>query len=146
MRWPFVSGSTYDTAVEEIRELHQHLQDTRARLAEAQRLAAAVMGQVTKLCDTMLANYQELRVSGANLPPPPPPQPRTPLPVPARDEIADAVELSAGNDAALARHLSRWAKQQRLDGMKEHDIIQSIIHWRSATEWDGSAEDVPSFL
>ena len=92
---------------------------------------------------TELAHRAIDRLAGAT----PQPVERVPLAAlapPLRDEISEAIDLAAGPDKALARHLARWAKQQQLDGAKEHDIIQSILHWHSATEWDGTADDAPS--
>jgi len=70
---------------------------------------------------------------------------RNPLPIatPAQSDLLEAIDLASGTDKGLARHLSRWAKQQALDGMKERDIIQSILHWPRASEWDGEPDDVP---
>lgn len=127
MRWPLVWRATYDEAYAAARLLEQELHASRALHVEAQRM-----------CNELLALLK-----------PPPPLPVAtrilePLSAPPRDEIAEAIDLSAGTDKALARHLGRWAKQQQLEGAKEHDIIQAIIHWHNANEWDG--EDEPGYL
>ena len=58
------------------------------------------------------------------------------LPVAQKDEVEEHIELAAHGDRALHRHLQQWAKQQRLDGAKEHDIISSLLHWPSVNEWE----------
>jgi len=64
---------------------------------------------------------------------------------PMRDEVAEAIDLVSGTDSSLARHLHRYAQQQKLDGVREHDIIQAILHWR-ADEWEGEPSDMPGVL
>jgi hypothetical protein len=124
LKWPLVWREDYDEACATIRHLERTIIEERARFVESQRMANELL---------------------ALLKPPPQITPRNlePLAVPQKDEVAEAIELAAGYDKSLARHLTRWAKQQQIDGMKEHDIIQSIIHWRNANEWDGDDSDVP---
>lgn len=125
MKWPLVWREDYDEACAAIRDLERTVIEERARLSDSQRLANELLALLKP----------PPQITGRNL---------EPLAVPQKDEIAEAIELAAGYDKSLARHLTRWAKQQQLDGVKEYDIIQSIIHWRNANEWDGDETDVPN--
>ena len=127
MRWPWVSRASYDA-------LDQRLLRALAQTDDALKMAERSADLTLRMIDRL----------AAATPPPVERLPMVQLPPPLRDEISEAIDLAAGPDKALARHLARWAKQQQLDGGKEHDIIQSILHWHSATEWDGTADDAPS--
>jgi len=131
MRWPLVSRRTYNEEVQLNHDLHQLMHEFNIRLAEAQRHAAQSMA---------------LLAARASAPPSPPTlvKESPPLPIPPRDEIAEAIELASGVDRHLARHLAKWAAEQKLDGMTEHDIIQAILHWHTADEWDGDPKSTPS--
>src|SRR5262245_7978157 len=127
MQWPWVSRAAYD---ELGRSLARAMAQTDEALKMAERSAELAYRAIDRLAATTPQTAERL--------------PMVPLAPPLRDEISEAIDLAAGPDKALARHLARWAKQQQLDGAKEHDIIQSILHWHSATEWDGTSEDAPS--
>ena len=132
MTWPLVWRSTYDRTIRELTE-------SKTRGAAAEHTLIMVLDRWVHFNEMLLAGMVPApKAVSTNKP--------LPMAVPERSEIADAIELSAGGDRALARHLEKWAKQQRLDGMKEHDIIQSIIHWRNAAVWDGDTDDAPAFL
>ncbi|HKA58436.1 MAG TPA: hypothetical protein VKD28_07460 [Gemmatimonadales bacterium] len=132
MKWPWVTRETYE---EQLRRADR----AEAAMQSAVRLA----DQSTSILNALIARLDR------SLPPAPPEgQARNPLPLatPERNDVTEAIELASGNDRGLARHLTRWAKQQALDGMKEREIIQSILHWPRATEWDGEPDDVPEPL
>ena len=133
MKWPWVSRSIYDLAVAQTNLAI-------AQTAEAIRMAERA-NELTTVAFTTLDRIAAPR-------PVPEGHVRNPLPLatPERNDVTEAIELASGNDRGLARHLTRWAKQQALDGMKEREIIQSILHWPRATEWDGEPDDVPEPL
>jgi len=134
MRWPLAWAKDLDEAARNIRQLEQNVVGWRS----AHDTLAKRTAFVESLLQQMLDRYApRIQVTPANL---------EPLKPPMRDEISEAIDLAAGTDKSLARHLARWAKQQQLDGMKEYDIIHAIMHWSGADEWDGSAEDAPSVL
>ena len=129
MRWPWVSRAAYT-------DLTRATERSFAQCADAIRMAERAtelaLGMMAKLDRFIPAPSTEVT-------------PRNPLPVaaPPHNDLTEAIELASGTDRGLARHLTRWAKEQALDGMKERDIIQSILHWPRATEWDGEPDDVP---
>ena len=47
-----------------------------------------------------------------------------------------AIELQAMSDPALARHLQRYATEQKLKGKGDIDIINEILHWQSSDDED----------
>jgi len=130
MKWPWVTRETYEE-----------------QLRRAERAEAAVQSAV-RLADQSTSIVNALIAKLDRAPAVPEGQTRNPLPLatPERNDVTEAIELASGNDRGLARHLTRWAKQQALDGMKEREIIQSILHWPRATEWDGEPDDVPEPL
>jgi hypothetical protein len=132
MKWPLVWREDYDEACRVIRRLETTLAELRARNEESLRHANDALHIIERLTIPAVA------VTPPNLAPA--------LPEAKRDELTEAIELSAGHDKSLQRHLTRWAKQQQLDGVKDHDIIQSVIHWHNANEWDGDVSDVPNFI
>ncbi len=110
-------------------ECWTEMQDARKAMRAAEEKSNALVATLRhehERYDNLLEKYHALRLMGGA-----PERKLEPLPIAQRDEIADAIELAAGNDGALQRHLNRFAKQQKLDGASEHDIIQAIIHWRS---------------
>jgi len=133
MKWPWVSRSTYD-------ELNRIADRAIQQTAEAIHMAERANALTTTAFVTLD------RIAAPR--PAPEGQARNPLPLatPERNDVTEAIELASGNDRGLARHLTRWAKQQALDGMREREIIQSILHWPRATEWDGEPDDVPEPL
>ena len=145
MGWFWVSRARYEEAWGEmqasrqlVRECHAEMDKMRATVEDAHQLVRdARMGVEASLgrYDALLEKYHALRLMGGA-----PERKLEPLPIAKRDEIADAIELAAGNDSALQRHLNRFAKTQKLDGASEHDIIQAIIHWRSD---DGDLDNMP---
>jgi hypothetical protein len=133
VKWPLVWREDYDDACRSLRQLEVTIYELRAH-------SDALLKETARLTDLLHLVLLTPEPKADTKPV------LAPLPVPQKDEVAEAVELAAGTDTALARHLGRWAAQQKLDGMKEHDIIQSLLHWRGANEWDGSDADAPSFL
>jgi len=130
MKWPWVSRATYD-----------HLNEITDRCLVQSREALRMAEQANVLSRDILGTLERLIVprgtSQVTTPNP------LPIAVPERNDLTEAIELASGTDRGLARHLTRWAKEQALDGVKERDIIQSILHWPRATEWDGEPGDVP---
>jgi hypothetical protein len=114
MMWPFVSRRGYDEACAAIRRLEENVQYERA-------VAQAASARF----DTLLGMYHELKLQGASTPP----APLAPMPRPERDDVFDAIELQAGNDPTLKRHLTRWARTKKLEGINPTDIINAVLHW-----------------
>jgi hypothetical protein len=94
------------------------------------RLTAALEAE-RALTQSLLEKYHALRLAGGAAP-----VAMTPLPAKPRDDVQDAIELQAGSDTMLARHLQRWAKRQKLDGVEELAIVKQIMHWQSGEDAD----------
>lgn len=86
--------------------------------------------------DRLLTMYHELKLQGAVPPSASPIVPQATLPKKERDDVFDAIELQAGNDSTLKRHLTRWAKTRQLEGMDPTEIINAILHWQSEDDGD----------
>jgi hypothetical protein len=132
MKWPLVWRETYDELLVINERLQYDARHALERLAEAQRFAADALRALTQRPASPSENAHISK-----------PLPQA-LPARQKDELQEAIELAAGVDSALARHLQRWSQQQKLDGAKEHDIIQAILHWKTADVWDGDTDDVPA--
>jgi len=134
MKWPWVSRATYDDLQRICDRLIAQTTDAIRMAERSHEITSAVLDKLEAILKPR-GNEE----SGSS---------RNPLPmaVPERNDLTEAIELASGTDKGLARHLTRWAKQQQLDGMKERDIIHSILHWPRATEWDGEPGDVPEPL
>lgn len=114
MPWPWVRRREYDRVVEQ------------GQACERARHELATLAQRDHdLVDSLLEKYHALRWAGAEHP-----VARVALPVAQRTDLQDAIELMAGADTSLARHLHRFAKQQALDGVGTLDIVQQILHWQ----------------
>src|SRR5262252_6610886 len=103
MRWPWVSRATYDDA-------NARADRAIAQTGDAIRMTERAYDLIEKFLPSNSASGVQQFPAG---------KPLAPLPLAERDEVADAIELAAGADKSLARHLSRWAKKQQLDGMGE---------------------------
>jgi len=129
MSWPWVTRRTHDDLMRLTERLQDDLRVAHQCLAESQRHCAQLMHVLTPPKPSESPHVKSTML--------------VPLPTPERDEIEEAIELAAGTDSALARHLGRWSKKAKLDGAKERDIINSILHWKTADVWDGDTNDTP---
>lgn len=58
-----------------------------------------------------------------------------PAPQPAkRDDMAEVIDLKAGHDLSLKRHLWSYVKQQRRDKVDETAIMNAVLHWQDDEE------------
>lgn len=135
MKWPWVSRETYEQALHEIRVLERNVQDARFDAEHWFRTNDKTSCAFTDL----LEKYHSLKLHGAALgvPPQTAVQPLAPK---ARDEVFEAIELQAGGDRSLQRHLSKWAAMKKLEGMEPLEIINQVLHWHSADDDDFSED------
>lgn len=122
MKWPLVWRRHYDQACAAIRALEQTVAIDRALLTSALR-------SNDRLIDSMIAKASPAEGGRVAL---------APMKKPERDEVFDAIELQAGNDVTLRRHLTRWAKTKQLEGVEPTEIINAVLHWQADDENDNS--------
>lgn len=105
MRLPFVSRWTLERI------------DAELRLTRAENAA------LQSRYDALLAKYHGLveRPTG--------PAPAS-LPERKSDPVSEAIGLAAGTNGVLRRQLGAYAKQQRLAGQPEEEIVASLLHWQ----------------
>lgn len=108
MRWPFVSRSDYDIAMDSIEVFKVRAAEFRVQAELADRHY-----------DDLLDKYHALKVSGAT-PPQPPPQPVQ------VDPVIAAINDASNRDPKLRALMSREAQRLRLAGFDDHEIIQQI--------------------
>lgn len=128
----WVRRSEYDEACDVIRQLEENVAIARSLSAEKDLLIAEqriVLDTQRTYAADVLSKYHELRLMGAVAP-----LPRATLAPATASDVADAIALTANNDAALARHLFRWAKRSQLEGANEQTIINAILHWKGDDE------------
>lgn len=97
---------------------------------EVVRRYDAWLAAETRRYDSLMSMYHTLKVQGA-VAAPPSIAPQVMLAKQERDDVFDAIELQAGGDTTLRRHLTRWAKTRQLEGMDPTEIINAILHWQS---------------
>jgi len=120
MPWPWVSRRSYDELMHVTERLQEDLRISHQCLAEAQRHSSQL---IAALRPVPMSTRIEV----------PPPQP---LPVAKKDEVQEAIEVTARDNTLLARHLGREALRQKMEGADETEIINSILHWRPDA-WGG---------
>jgi|SRR5215467_1987952 len=117
MAWPWVTRRSYDELMHVTERLQEDLRIAHQCLSEAQRHSSQLIAALTPRSPS--ESVQEA------------PKRLTPMPVAEKDEVAEAIELAARDNALLARHLGREALRQKLEGANERDIINSILHWQT---------------
>lgn len=45
------------------------------------------------------------------------------------DKALEVVALRAGTSSVRRAHLTHWVKEQRVNGVKEDEIVHTLMHW-----------------
>lgn len=115
MKWPFVSRSAFDLAIEERYRVEARYDLLHAAYLELNGKMFATMVEATKK-----------------------PEP-TKMPERTRDAVIDAIMVRAGSNGQIRAHLASWAMQQRRNQVPDDQIINNIVVWASPDDDDSSA-------
>lgn len=118
MRWPWVSLERYDALLDAgatVRDQAEARAKNWQGLYEAERVR----------CDRLVEKLLTLKQSGFTTAT----ERQAPAPVPP-SKLDDAIAEKAGPNAALRRHLTRWAAQRQSMNVPEDEIADALLNWR----------------